>query len=90
MSSIIIRNLAPSATLDARAMSAIRGGSGGSAGTPSIAISIPISLAQTNNMEQRVAVLNHSIVGPGADLGKFQVSPTQIGFNALALPSRFI
>jgi hypothetical protein len=87
MSSLVIRNLAPDATLDARAMAAIRGGT---AGLPSISISVPINVAQTNNMDQRVAVLNNSIVGPGVDLGSFQVRPTQIGFNALALPARFI
>lgn len=90
MSTLAIRNLVPDATLDRRAMAAIRGGSAGSPSLPSISISIPISVAQTNNMDQHVAVLNHSIVGPGVDLGGFQVRPTQIGFNALALPARLI
>ncbi|MBK4735317.1 hypothetical protein [Noviherbaspirillum pedocola] len=87
MSSLVIRNIAPDAALDRRAMAAIRGGT---AGSPSIAINIPINVAQTNNMEQHVAVLNHSIIGPGVDLGGLQVRPTQIGFNALALPPRFL
>jgi hypothetical protein len=91
MSTLTIRNLVPDATLDRRAMAAIRGGSSvGSPSLPGISISIPISVAQTNNMDQHVAVLNNSIVGPGVDLGGFQVRPTQIGFNALALPARFI
>lgn len=84
MSTLAIRNLAPDATLDRRAMAAIRGGF---AGSPNIAINIPISVSQTNNMDQHVAVLNHSIVGAGVDLGNLQIHPTQIGFNALALPA---
>jgi hypothetical protein len=86
MSSLVLGNLAPDTTLDRRALAAIRGGSG----NPHIAVNIPISVAQTNNMNQQVAVLNHSSVGSGVRLDGMQVRPTQIGFNALALPARFI
>jgi hypothetical protein len=86
MSSLIIRNLATDATLDRKAMTAIRGGT---IGSPRIDINIPINISQTNNMNQRVAVLNNSVIGPGVDLEGVQVRPTQIGFNALALPSRY-
>jgi hypothetical protein len=87
MSSLAIRNLAPDASLDRLAMSAIRGGSGAAPGfpSPSININIPISVAQTNNLSQHVAVLNNSIIGPGVSLDGFQVRPTQVGFNALSL-----
>jgi hypothetical protein len=88
MSSLVLGNLAPDTTLDRRALAAIRGGSG--SGNPHIAVNIPISVAQTNNMNQQVAVLNHSSVGSGVRLDGMQVRPTQIGFNALALPARFI
>jgi hypothetical protein len=70
-------------------MAAIRGGTLGAIGSPNIAINIPISVTQTNNMNQQVAVLNNSIIGPGVSLEGLQVRPTQIGFNALALPSKF-
>ena len=84
MSSLAIRNLAPSRALDHQAMSAVRGGAG--FGNPDINISVPISISQENNMVQTTNVLNNSVVGFGANLSGLQVAPTQIGFNALSLP----
>ena len=88
MSSLSIRNLAPSRDLDHKAMAAVRGGAG--FGNPDINVYVPISISQENNLVQNTSVLNGSVVGYGADLSGVKVNPTQIGFNGLQLPSSFV
>ena len=82
MSSITVRNLAPSRDLDRKAMAAVRGGAG--IGSPEINISVPITLSQTNNLVQTTSVLNNSYVGASLAL---DVRPNQWAMNAVALPS---
>jgi hypothetical protein len=81
MSSLAIRNLAPSQDLDRKAMSSIRGGAG--LGSPEVNVYVPINLNQTNNLVQNTSVLNNSVVGAALSL---DVNPQQWAMNAVSLP----
>lgn len=86
MSALAIRNLAPATELDAKSMSAVRGGTG--IGSPSVSVNVPINIAQTNNLMQTTNVLNNSIVGaPGLNL---EVNPTQWAANGISLPREML
>ena len=82
MSSLMIRELAPGAELDRKAMASIRGGTGsllgGGLGSPDVNVNVGVSqnINQIQNVEVN-ALNNIGILGAGFGPLKLNVSPSQ-------------
>ncbi len=82
MSSIVIRDLGCSRELDARAMSAVRGGVG-----PSVDVNVNLDQKIGQFQDIQVNVLNNNaVIGAGFDSPALHVSPMQWAMNQAAVP----